>query len=116
MRSEVRAGLPAMAALAVAAGLTACGNCDDETAAAEQFLSTPSNLTCQSDADCEVVSTGCTHPARSLCGQALLNHTAAASDHWKALQPDLVDCDNKCEQCAAGLLVKCSSGFCGGPP
>jgi hypothetical protein len=109
-------GLWVMAALTLCAWLTACGDCEDETAAAQQFLTTPSNLVCQSDADCKVVLTGCTHPARGFCGQATLNQTAAASSRWKTLQTHLNDCDNECINCAALLEAHCASGFCGGPP
>jgi len=115
MRSRVSAGFGAVA-IALSVWLPACGDCEDETAVAEKFLETPTNLSCQSNADCEVVSTGCGHPARSSCGQAQLNHPAAASSQWKRLQADLVNCDNKCEQCGAALLPTCSNGLCGGAP
>jgi hypothetical protein len=115
--TSVAARFGVLTALAVSTLLTACsGNCDDETEAAQQFLSKATNLSCVSDSDCEVVSTGCGHPARSLCGQAQLNHTAAASTAWKVLQDELTDCSNECVNCAARVTPVCRDGFCGGPP
>ncbi|HET7539195.1 MAG TPA: hypothetical protein VFK05_04965 [Polyangiaceae bacterium] len=111
-----RCELRTMAAVLLSAWLSGCGDCEDETAAAAHFLAAPANISCQSDADCEVVSTGCGHPARSLCSQAQLNHVAAASDGWKALQDALRDCDDSCSRCFALVTAKCTSGFCGGPP
>ncbi len=106
----------ALTALAVSALLNGCGNCDDETEAAQQFLTEPKNLSCLSDSDCEVVSTGCGHPARSICGQAQLNHAAATSPHWKVLQDDLTGCSNTCSQCLVAVIPACRGGFCGGAP
>ncbi|HEY3252383.1 MAG TPA: hypothetical protein VGJ91_00490 [Polyangiaceae bacterium] len=108
----------ALAALVFAAGLvSACASdCKDETEAAQQFLTTATNLSCQADADCVVVSTGCGHPARATCGQAQLNRTAAASGYWKKLQSALTDCESDCAQCLVGLVPACGSGFCGGAP
>ena len=115
--TSVAARLGALTALAISTLLTACaGDCDDETEAAQRFLSNSTNLSCQSDSDCDVVSTGCGHPARSICGQAQLNHTAAASAAWKVLQDDLTDCSNKCTNCLAAVTPACRDGFCGGPP
>jgi len=115
--TSVAARFGVLTALAVSTLLTACvGNCDDETAAAQKFLSKATNLSCQSDSDCEVVSTGCGNPARSFCGQAQLNHAAATSASWKVLQNNLTDCSNECVSCAAGVTPACRDGFCGGPP
>jgi len=115
--TSVAARFGVLTALAVSMLLTACsGNCDDETEAAQRFLSKATNLSCQSDSDCEVVSIGCGQPARSFCGQAQLNHTAAASASWKVVQDHLKGCSNTCSQCAALLNPACRDGFCGGPP
>lgn len=99
-----------------AASLSGCGDCSDEAKAASAFLEDRANLTCQTDADCVVVSTGCARPARSLCGQAALSKAAANSEKWQHLQSDLTNCESNCDVCAAALLPKCSEGFCGGPP
>ena len=114
--TRVAARFGALTALAVSALLSACGNCDDETEAAQQFLTATTNLSCVSDSDCVVVSTGCGEPARSTCGQAQLNHAAAANAYWKALQAELTDCSNSCTRCAIGVIPVCRDGFCGGPP
>ncbi len=105
-----------LALLLLGTSLMACGDCSDETAAADRFIEDPTHRTCQSDADCSVVSTGCNDVSRGLCGQAPLSSVAAASEEWLALSQDLNDCDDgSCEKCAALLLPRCLEGFCGGP-
>ena len=124
MRSKIwgDAGRGARRALSagVAVGLLVAGctgDCSDEIAEGQRFLDDPANLACQSNADCEVVFTGCHTYERGLCGQVQLNRTAAASARWKTIQNNLDDCEmTGCGQCAAALGVGCSEGFCGGPP
>lgn len=92
------------------------GDCVDEIDAANAFLDKPANLTCQSNEDCVVVSTGCQTVARGLCGQAQLSRQAASSKEWSKLSGDLRDCHSgDCIQCAAALTPRCVDGTCGGP-
>jgi hypothetical protein len=104
--------------LGAGAALVGCGDCSDESAAANKFLSQPVNLACQSDEDCLVVSVGCGNVSRSHCGQAQLNRESAGSSTWKALSKDLEDCESgECAQCGALLVASCAAdGFCGGAP
>jgi hypothetical protein len=104
--------------LGASAALVGCGDCSDESAAANKFLSAPVNLACQSDEDCVVVSVGCAQVSRGFCGQAQLNREAAESSKWKALGQDLEGCESgSCEQCLAALQPSCAAdGFCGGAP
>ena len=104
--------------LGASALLVGCADCSDESAAANEFLSAPLNLACQSDEDCMVVSVACADVSRSFCGQAQLNREAAESSKWKALSKDLEDCESgPCTQCLAALLPSCAAdGFCGGAP
>ncbi|HEY5373194.1 MAG TPA: hypothetical protein VIK01_05880 [Polyangiaceae bacterium] len=91
-------------------------DCSDEIAAAEPFLKDPSNLVCESDADCQVVQTGCHEFRGFACGQAELNTAAASSAKWSSLQSGLLNCQKNCTQCLVGLLAQCMAGFCGGAP
>jgi len=111
-----RTGLVAGLLIVAVGLLAACGDCSDEIDAARSFLDTPANLSCQTDADCVVVSTGCETFARGICAQSQLNRGAAVSAKWQRLSQGLKDCTNECAQCAAALIVKCNGGFCGGPP
>jgi hypothetical protein len=102
--------------LALALLVGGCGDdCSDAIAAGKEFLDDPANLTCQSNEDCQVVSTGCHTYARGICGQAQLNRDAAASSKWKTIQAGLDDCDMPgCSQCDAALVVQCADLRCGG--
>ena len=103
--------------LLVAVGLVAaCGDCSDEIEAGRAFLDKPANLSCQTDQDCVVVSTGCQTFARGVCEQAQLNRGAAVSAQWQRLSQGLSDCQNSCSQCAVALIAHCDAGFCGGKP
>ena len=99
-----------------ALGLTACGDCSEEIEAAEAYLDDPAHLTCASDADCEVVHTGCHTFERGLCGQSNLSKSAAGAKQWSELSAELRDCEDSCSQCRAALQPTCSDGFCGGKP
>jgi len=93
------------------------GDCSDEIAEGQKFLDEPANLACESDADCEVVSTGCHTYAHGICGQAQVSRTAAASARWKTIQDNLDDCGiTGCAQCDAALIPHCVEGSCGGTP
>lgn len=113
MWCKLGAGSRGLSALVFSVWLAGCHDCEEETAAAEQFLTTPANLSCQTDADCTVVSTGCGRPPSSSSGQAVLNRTAAASDRWKLLQSNLSNCEDTCLQSAILVNSSCSSGVCG---
>lgn len=102
--------------LGASTAVCACGDCTDELEAANAFLDEPANLTCESNEDCVVVSTGCFTAARGLCGQAHLSRQAASSKEWSKISDDLRDCESgSCAQCAAALLPSCTFGMCGGP-
>jgi hypothetical protein len=97
--------------------LGACGDCSDEIEAAKSFLDDPAHLACASEADCEVVHTGCHTFERGNCGQSNLSKSAAGSQLWRELSEELHGCeDDSCVQCLAQLPRSCSDGFCGGRP
>jgi hypothetical protein len=97
-------------------GLTACGDCSDEIEAAGAYLDDPAHLACTSDADCEVVFTGCHTFERGLCGQSILSKSAAGSKQWSELADELHGCEDSCPQCLVARLPGCIDGFCGGTP
>jgi hypothetical protein len=102
--------------LGAIAALVGCGDCTDEIEAARAFLEEPANLTCQSDDDCVVVSTGCHTFSRGTCGQAQVAGRAAESEEWSGLSAELSDCESaSCAQCLALLTPRCLEGMCGGP-
>jgi hypothetical protein len=102
--------------LGAIASLVGCGDCTDEFEAARAFLEEPANLTCQSDDDCVVVSTGCHTIPRGVCGQAQVARRAAESERWSELSAELRDCESgSCAQCLALLGPRCLDGMCGGP-
>jgi len=112
-RGQVRRVMGAV--LLGASAVCACGDCTDAMEAANAFLDKPANLTCQSNEDCVVVSTGCYTVARGLCGQAQLSRQAASSKEWSKISGELRDCESgSCAQCAAALLPSCTEGTCGG--
>jgi hypothetical protein len=114
-RGHVRRLLGAVL-LGASAAVCACGDCADEIEAAQAFLDNPANLTCQSNEDCVVVSTGCQPVERGPCGQAQLSRQAASSEEWSKLSGDLRDCDSgSCAQCLLPLTPGCKDGMCGGP-
>jgi hypothetical protein len=107
----------ALILLVQAVGLAACGDCSDEIEAAKAYLDDPAHLACTSEADCEVVFTGCHTFERGLCGQSSLSKSAAGAEHWSELSGDLRGCEEEsCAQCRAALVPECSDGFCGGRP
>lgn len=112
-------GLLWVLSLLLGAALVGCqDDCMDEKKAMESFLVEPAHLTCESNEDCTVVTVGCVpvDVPGSLCGQAQLNKSAAASSEWQRLRSDADDCAGKsCAVCDAALLPGCSDGFCGGP-
>lgn len=102
--------------LGATASLVGCSDCTDEIEAARVFLEDRTNLACQSDDDCVVVSTGCQTFSRGLCGQAQLGARAAASEAWSQLGAELSECESgTCAKCLALLLPSCTDGMCGGP-
>lgn len=99
-----------------ALGLVACGDCHDNDKAADAFLAAPENRSCQTDADCVVVNTGCAELERSFCGQATLSAEAAESSRWRELHEQISDCaDDTCAICTALLVATCNAGLCGRP-
>ena len=103
------------ALLAVSTLLGCKDDCADAVAAAEKFLGDPQNLTCESNEDCTVVSTGCAPVADAFCGQSPLSKRAAASAAWSQIQKDLQSCGTSCAICTAALTPGCSAGTCGKP-
>ena len=102
--------------LVLGATQVGCKDCQDEKDAMEAFLAEPSHLTCESDADCTVVSVGCTQVRGAFCAQMPLNKSAAASSGWKNVRSAAGDCDGEsCVICDAALIPECKQGFCGGP-
>jgi hypothetical protein len=108
-----------MLSLLLGVALVACqDDCMDEKKAMESFLVEPAHLTCESNEDCTVVTSGClpVDVPGALCGQAHLNKSAAASSEWKRLLSTADDCwGQSCVTCTAALTPGCRDGFCGGP-
>lgn len=97
-------GMVRALSLAIVAPLAGCsGDCEDEIAAGERFLSAPENLTCKSAADCVVVETGCHTFAGGFCSQSYLSRTAANSAQWAGIKADLDDCEGDCAVCDGAL-------------
>ena len=93
---------------------TACGTCKDAEEEASAFLQDTTNLECESDSDCVVVSTGCAEVPGAFCHQVQLSKLAAETKGWQLIQEDLDSCGPKsCVSCLALLLPHCSSGQCG---
>ncbi len=111
-------GLELTSSLIFLAAMTAgCSNdCSDEIETGERFLSAAANLSCGSDTDCVVVTTGCHTFAGGFCSQSYLSRTAANSAEWSSIKGDLDDCENDCAVCAGGLSPpRCVDKVCGSP-
>lgn len=100
-------------ALALGLSFVACGDCAEEIDEARVFLE--QHRSCQIDADCVAVSTGCHTFANGLCAQAPVNRSAAATTQWQRLRRALERCERECDICTAALVPQCTGGFCGGP-
>jgi hypothetical protein len=98
------------------AALPACGDCEHEQSAVRQFIET--HQSCEVDADCVVVTTGCFTIPSGLCGQAIMSREASETVEWAELQRDLFDCsEDPCAVCNAALSPgSCLEGSCGGAP
>jgi hypothetical protein len=94
--------------------LGACGDCSEELAVAEDFVADPANRACETDADCDVVGTGCFTLKRGLCSRVAMSRSAAMSSKWRAIDEELRDCDGACDTCDADLAARCVDGLCGG--
>jgi hypothetical protein len=71
--------------------LPGCGDCENEQATAREFIET--HQSCEVDADCVVVSTGCFTIPSGLCAQAIMSREASRSVEWSEIQGDLFDCE-----------------------
>ncbi len=81
--------------------LPGCGDCENEQATAREFIET--HQSCEVDADCVVVSTGCFTIPSGLCAQAIMSREASRSVEWSEIQGDLFHCENECATCNAAL-------------
>jgi hypothetical protein len=88
-----------------------CGNCDDQVAAANEFVA--ANQSCVVDGDCATVSSTCSDLAGSFCGQVAMSREAAESARWRSLSGALADCGpDTCTVCDAALVPACTNGRC----
>jgi hypothetical protein len=94
--------------------LPGCGDCENEQAAARQFIET--HQSCEVDEDCVVVGTGCFTIPSGLCSQAIMSREASRSVEWSEIHGDLLDCENECVAvCGAALNAgPCVENSCGG--
>jgi hypothetical protein len=94
--------------------ITGCGNCDDEVAAANEFIA--ANQSCVVDDDCAVVDGACNELEGSFCGQVAVRRQAAESARWQGLRRALADCGpDSCDRCLALLVPACTNGRCSRP-
>lgn len=86
--------------------------CDQATLdRAVAFLDT--HQTCETDADCVVVSDQCGELPGGYCGQLAMNRTGSESAEWKALTKELSDCAaDSCSACLAALVPSCTDNVC----
>lgn len=100
----------------IAGGLTlfaiaGCGNCDEEVAAANEFIA--ANQSCVVDDDCATVTSNCSALEGSFCGQVAVSREASRSLRWRGLRRALAECGpDLCDQCAAELVPACTNGRC----
>jgi hypothetical protein len=104
------------ALLAAAVGATGCrSSCDQETVDRAVAI-LEANQSCETDADCRVVSDFCEELPGGWCGQLVMNRQGVESAEWKAVSAELKDCGpSECTQCLGALVPTCSNGSCGGP-
>jgi hypothetical protein len=102
-----------MALVACGAEVDSGGNCTEHVAAANVFIEHEDNLSCRTDADCVVESTGCAPVKGAYCAQIGLKREAAESAAWQELSGQLDACaEDDCAVCGALLLPSCSNGLC----
>jgi hypothetical protein len=93
--------------------LPGCSDCENEQATAREFIET--HQSCEVDADCVVVSTGCFTIPSGVCGQAIMSREASRSVEWIEMQGDLLDCEEECVMCNGGLSAgPCVENSCRG--
>lgn len=68
---------------------------------------------CETNADCAVVSDFCGELPGGFCGQLAISREGAESAEWKAIEQRLRECSSSsCVVCDAALVPTCKSGFC----
>ena len=71
---------------------------------------------CETDADCAVVSDFCETLPGGFCGQLTMSRAGEESAEWRSITAELEECSpEKCAQCLAALVPVCFEGSCGGP-
>lgn len=110
--------LLALASLAAAAALLAsckAQSCDPEPVdRAEAFLE--AHQSCETDADCVVVTDFCGTLPNGYCGQLVMNQQGKSSSEWADISDVLKDCSpEECTVCLAARVPACNDGRCGGP-
>jgi hypothetical protein len=86
--------------------------CDQETIdRAVAFIE--ANQSCETDADCVVVSDSCGELPGGYCGQLSINRAGSESAKWRSLSRELSDCaPDSCAVCAAALVPTCTDNLC----
>jgi|SRR4051812_46410127 hypothetical protein len=114
MRSGFQALVLVVIGGAAALGCKA-GQCEPELVdRAEGFLE--AHQSCESDADCVIVSDFCGTLPNGYCGQLVMNREGKASAEWTDISDALNDCaPTECTVCLAARGVGCKDGSCGGP-
>jgi len=94
--------------------LYGCSTCDAESIdRAVAFID--AHQSCETDADCVVVSDMCEEIPGGWCGQIPMNRQGAESSEWRTLADDVQKCGpESCAQCVGALIPSCSNGSCGG--
>jgi hypothetical protein len=115
MAIMIRTGVAA-ALLAAAVGVMGCrSTCDRDTVDRAAAI-LEANQSCETDADCRVVSDFCEELPGGWCGQLVMNRQGTESAEWKAVSAELKDCGpSECTQCLGALVPTCSNGSCGSP-
>jgi hypothetical protein len=105
-----------MALAAVALAVTGCesDSCDEALIdRAGAFVD--AHQSCETDADCTVVSDYCGEVPGGYCGQLPMSLEGAESAEWKELERALSGCaPSSCAVCGAALVPTCKEGSCGG--
>ena len=101
----------------VVVALSGCSDevCSEDTVdRAVAFMET--HQSCETDADCVIVSDFCKTLPGGFCGQLTMSRDGEQSAEWRAITAELDECSpEECTQCLAALEPSCFEGSCGGP-
>jgi len=102
----------------VVAGLTGAWACSTDEQCPEDTIDQAvrylkAHQSCETDADCVIVSDYCETLPSGTCGQLIVSRDGAASADWKSLDARLRACaPGDCIVCNAAVIPACSNGSC----